>query len=128
MRYLLDSHTFLWLAFDDPALSAAARSIAVDRGSRLYLSVVTIWELAIKINKGKLTFPQPLQRLVEDGMYEFKLEILPVTAEDAHYTIHLPNHHDDPFDRMLIAQANVRGLKLITKDSRLAAYDVPLIW
>lgn len=128
MNLLLDSHAFLWLAFDDPRLSPVARAVAVDPANQLHLSVVTIWELAIKINKQKITFPDSLQRMIEDGQIEFGLLILPVTMEHAHYTVGLPPHHDDPFDRMLIAQSHVEGLRLVTKDRRLADYGVPIVW
>jgi PIN domain nuclease of toxin-antitoxin system len=128
VKLLLDSHAFLWLADDSPKLSASARARIDDPQSEIYLSAATIWELSIKLSKGKLELQQPLERIVEDGVIEYGIRYLPVSHVHAHYVAVLPHHHGDPFDRMLIAQAHVEGMHLVSADASLAVYGVPVIW
>jgi len=128
VKLLLDSHAFLWLALDDPKLTQKARELLTSSESNLFLSSATIWELAIKESSGKLKLGAPLERLVEDGVMEFGISYLPVTPRHAHYVSHLPRHHADPFDRMLIAQCHVEAMRLVSGDSKLEAYGVPIVW
>ncbi len=106
-----------------PAASALA-----DIGNEGFVSVVSIWEIGIKHALGKLTLPVPLDALVAASCERFDLEVLPVGAKHALLAPTLPPHHKDPFDRMLVAQALVEGLTLITADAALRAYNCPLLW
>jgi PIN domain nuclease of toxin-antitoxin system len=127
MRYLLDTHAFLWLATDDPQLTAAARTIFTDSEQECFLSAASVWEMAIKSSLGKLTLATSLSQLVRGGL-ERGLRLLDVTASHAYLTERLPFHHRDPFDRMLVAQALQEGMNLISRDGQLDAYAVARVW
>lgn len=122
MRLLIDSHVALWWLAADPALGASSRS-QLTSADEVFFSVVTPWELGIKRALGKLSFPDGLtDALVASGM-----SVLPITARHAEHAPTLPNHHADPFDRMLIAQAQIETLHLMSADRQLRPYEVTLI-
>ena len=122
-QLLLDSHIFLWWLNDEQELSGLLRDAIVEPANRVHVSAASLWELEIKIASGKLTSAEPLSDHVEaDGFVA-----LPVTIRHAVRAAHLPPIHADPFDRMLIAQAQVEGLTLVTVDRRFRLYDVPLM-
>ena len=121
---LLDSHALLWWEEDDARLSDRARERIERPDSAALFSAVSLWELAIKQALGKLRLPDSLtSRLAEEGFRE-----VPVTAAHGLLAGELPRHHNDPFDRMLVAQARSEGLTIVTADPRIAAYDVPVLW
>ncbi|SFK71614.1 type II toxin-antitoxin system VapC family toxin [Geodermatophilus ruber] len=120
MTLLLDTHVLLWWLTDDQRLTPAMRAAISDRGASVAVSAVSAWEMAIKAALGKLSVPDGLvDELGRQGFDE-----LPVTVEDGLAAGALPRHHEDPFDRMLIAQAVRRRLVLVTADRRFADYDV----
>ena len=128
MRLLIDTHTLIW-AMDDPTkLTAAATAALSDPANDLLLSAATIWELAIKIGQGKLTLSLPFRQWMEKAVVDLELMILPVTVEYAEMQINLPKHHKDPFDRLIIAQASVEGIKVVCADSVFDAYGITRIW
>jgi PIN domain nuclease of toxin-antitoxin system len=127
MRYLLDTHAFLWLATDDPQLTATARAIFIDSEQECFVSAASVWEMAIKSSLGKLMLATSLSHLVRGGL-ERGLRLLDVTANHAYLIEHLPFHHRDPFDRILVAQALHEGMNLISGDGQLDAYAVTRIW
>ena len=121
---LLDSHALLWWEADDARLSDRARERIERPDSTALFSAVSLWELAIKQALGKLRLPDSLlSRLTEEGFQE-----LPVTAAHGLLAGGLPRHHNDPFDRMLVAQASSEGLVIVTADTRIGAYNVPVLW
>lgn len=120
MRLLLDTHTFLWWVSDWEQLSESARAAIADPGNEVFVSAVSGWEIGIKKAKGRLVAPDNLAAVVE----EKRLEHLPLTFAHAERAAALPPHHTDPFDRVLIAQAQAEGLVLVTRDSRMADYEV----
>jgi PIN domain nuclease of toxin-antitoxin system len=121
VRLLLDTHVLIW--WDEGArLSREARAAIVD-ADQVYVSAVSGWEIAIKTALGRL---RPL-RTVEEAIVESGFEELPVRLRHAAALGELSSHHRDPFDRMLIAQAQVDGLAIVTRDSAFALYDVPLV-
>ena len=128
MQLLLDTHSFLWFAGGNDRLSRKAREAIEDMSNAAYLSMASLWEMAIKINIGKLELPKPLGVLVSEQMRENEFKML--RAEIEHFEIYtsLPLHHRDPFDRMMIAQAQVEGLSVVSKDEALADYDINLLW
>lgn len=127
MRYLIDTHAFLWLATDDPQLTAAARTIFTDREQGCFLSAASIWEMAIKASLGKLALATSLEHLVRGGL-DRGLRVLDVTSGHAYRVERLPFHHRDPFDRLLVAQAMHEGMHLVSRDGRLDAYGVTRVW
>jgi PIN domain nuclease of toxin-antitoxin system len=121
---LLDSHALLWWEADDARLSDRARERIERPDSTALFSAVSLWELAIKQALGKLRLPDSLlSRLTEEGFQE-----VPVTAAHGLLAGGLPRHHSDPFDRMLVAQASSEGLVIVTADTRIGAYNVPVLW
>ncbi len=127
MRYLLDTHVFLWLAIDDPQLSPRARALFADTQQELLLSAASVWEMAIKASLGKLTLSTSLEALVQGGRTR-SIRTLDVTAKHAWSVEHLPFHHRDPFDRLLVAQAIDEGMQIVSRDEQLDAYGVTRVW
>ena len=128
MRLLLDTCSFLWIATADAALSAKARDLFVDPLNEVYLSAVSAWEIALKHALGKLPLPVHPAVLVPEEREKHRIEALPLDERSALAVARLPEHHHDPFDRMLIAQAIMGGLTLLTPDPLIAQYPVPTIW
>ena len=122
MRYLLDTHTLLWARATPERLAVDALAVLESIDSALYLSVASLWECAIKSSIGKLDVPDDFYRTVS-GDYE----ILGIEMAHVQACANLPMHHRDPFDRMLVAQAQIGGLTLVTGDRNIAKYDVPVI-
>lgn len=124
MNLLLDTHVFLWAVDDNPKLSLRVRTAIVTGSNMVFVSAATAWEISIKKAIGKLKIPQ------SDYLEELKLHRftpLPITTEHALAVENLPHYHRDPFDRMLIAQAQVERLTLVTGDLRLKAYPVKIL-
>lgn len=128
MKLLLDTHTFLWLVEGSPNLSAAAQAALADPTNELYLSVASVWELAIKTGNKKLTLSDPLDLFVDKWTVAYQLALLPIERPHALAVVGLPDHHRDPFDRILIAQALVERMTLVSADAKFAPYLVPILW
>ena len=128
MKLLLDTHMLLWAATDDSQLSRQARSVLLDRQNTLYLSVASAWEIVIKYQSGKLRLPDTPEPFLRRTLQELVIESLPVTLEHALRVQILPNHHRDPFDRILIAQAHSENLTILTNDPVFANYPVRTLW
>lgn len=128
MDLLLDTHAFLWFIDDDPRLSPLAAQRIGDAGSRVAVSVVSAWEIVIKIRTGKLTLSRSFADLWSESIAENDLEVLDVTTKHVLALDPLPLHHRDPFDRLLIAQTIAEGLKLVSADSALDPYPIQRIW
>jgi PIN domain nuclease of toxin-antitoxin system len=124
VRLLLDTHVFLWWLGDDPTLSPDTRAAMTDPTSLVHVSAATVWEIAIKAHLGRLDTggADMAHEILANGFIE-----LPMTARHAHTAGWLPRHHDDPFDRMLIAQAQVEALTIVTRDTAFRSYDVALL-
>jgi PIN domain nuclease of toxin-antitoxin system len=123
MRLLLDTHTLLWWLDDHPTLSQEARHAISSPHSEVFVSAVTAWEIVIKKRLGKLKMPSGLDR----ELAAQRFAALPVTVEHALAVDKLPDHHEDPFDRMLVAQAMVEGMTLVTRDRDIRKYRVAVI-
>lgn len=122
MRLLLDTHVVLWWLGDDKRLSTAAREEIVDAAD-VRISAASVWEISIKRVLGRLDLPSDYLDHVEQS----RIRPLPITAEHADAAGSLPRHHDDPFDRMLVAQVRIEGLTLVTADRRLGDYGVAVL-
>lgn len=124
MRLLLDTQVVLWWFDDTSGVPQVVGEAIEDPTSEIVLSAIVIWEIAIKARLGKLGADDHFRERV--AAYDFVP--LPVTAQHAWVVRHLPLHHGDPFDRLLVAQAQIEGATLVTADERLRAYDVPILW
>ena len=124
MKVLLDTHAFLWWLGDDPKLSPAAREAIRDPDALVHVSAASIWEIAVKVKLGRLDVQDSdcAAEIEANGFVE-----LAITARHAQSAGALPRHHDDPFDRMLIAQAQLEDLVLITHDPRLRRYGTQIV-
>ena len=128
MRLLLDTATFLWAILDSPRLSARAREVLVDPGNELFLSVVSSWEVTVKYSAGRLPLPESPERFLAEERRRLGAISLPLEEEAALYVARLPKLHLDPFDRMLICQAIVHGLSVLTPDEAIAQYPIRALW
>jgi PIN domain nuclease of toxin-antitoxin system len=128
VRLLLDTHAFLWFAGGDPRLSSRARRRIEDPGHDKFLSVASIWEAATKASLGKLTLSISLDAVIEEGAANNGIALLDVRREHAAAVEHLPLHHRDPFDRMLVCQAMVERMEIVSSDASLDAYPIRRVW
>ena len=128
MRLLLDTCTFLWLAADDPQLTATARANCRDPGNEVFLSALSAWEIALKHRLGRLPLPEPPHRYVPSRRQSLKLEPLAFDEKSAAHDALLPAHHRDPFDRGLVSQAILNGMTIVTPDALIARYPAPVLW
>jgi PIN domain nuclease of toxin-antitoxin system len=127
-KYLLDTHTAIWLFTDSKKLSDRARNILADRKYHLAVSIASAWEIAIKISKGKkITEMNGVAGFI-DKLLENGIELLGITAEEIKLVESLPFIHNDPFDRVIVATAISNGLTLLTVDENVRKYDVPCVW
>ena len=126
MKYLLDTHTFLWMALDPSKLSADATE-ACERGE-LLLSVASVWEIAIKVQIGRLPIPDTVRNFITKHLRVGQISVLPIHTRHAFRLGELPVHHRDPFDRMLAAQSMEEGAPLISRDPIFRVYGVERVW
>ena len=128
MRVLIDSHIFIWWALRSPAdrhLSRRQRRILEDPSNELVLSLATTWEIALKVDRLGLT--DRFEPLIHAAIRDLSLTVLGITLRHIIYSGSLPWHHRDPFDRILISQALLEDLPILTQDRKIAQYDVPII-
>jgi PIN domain nuclease of toxin-antitoxin system len=123
MKLLLDTHTLLWWLDDNPTLSKKAKAAIADGKNLVLISAVVIWEIRIKQALGKLEIPANFREVLNEQPFK----MLDITVGHAFAVGDLPEHHRDPFDRMLVAQSKVEGLTLVSRDSRLKKYKIPFI-
>ncbi len=128
MNLLLDTHTFIWWATEPEKLSPQAHASCEDDNNNLLFSVASVWEMQIKLQLGKMKLDDPLRAFIKYQQQVDELRILPIAIEHVFALDNLPFHHKDPFDRIIIAQANVEELFVVTKDEIFSAYPVKLIW
>jgi PIN domain nuclease of toxin-antitoxin system len=128
MRALLDTHAFLWWNMEDPQLSPLAREIIADGRNEIFLSAASVWEISIKAAKGKLVLPEPPAQYIANRMGLYRFQPLLIQVSHAARVYDLPHHHDDPFDRMLIAQSQIEGIPLLSADPEIRKYEVEVIW
>lgn len=128
MKLLLDTHTLLWFTWGHANLSANARTLMMEATNDLFLSAASLWEIAVKVSLNKLLLAQPYQAFLERAIADNSLIILPITVAHGAELTTLPLHHRDPFDRLLIAQALVEGMPLLSNDAAFDAYLVKRLW
>lgn len=128
MKALLDTHTFLWWTTNDSRLSSLCHQIIRDPNNQIYLSAASAWEIAIKVQIGKLTLPEPAETFVPGRVSLTGFLPLPISVEHTLKTASLPLLHRDPFDRLLIAQSQLENAPILTTDPLLVQYAVSTLW
>jgi PIN domain nuclease of toxin-antitoxin system len=128
MKLLLDTHTFIWFVFNAADLPASTRDLLEDEASDLYFSHASVWEMAIKVSIGKFSFSQRVTDLVEAQTQKDDIQLLPIKLSHLDLIESLPLHHKDPFDRLLIAQAQVENLPVVSIDDAFDRYGINRIW
>jgi PIN domain nuclease of toxin-antitoxin system len=123
MNLLLDTHVLLWWLGDDPNLSQSARTVIADGNNLVFVSAAVIWEIQIKQALGKLKIPVNFRNVLDQQAFE----LLDITVEHAYAVGKLPPYHRDPFDRILVAQAKVEKMTLVSHDNHIKKYKVPFI-
>ena len=128
MRLLVDTHCWLWISSAPERFSFGVHQRLLDPRVELLVSAVVAWEIAIKVQIGKLDLPEPPAAYMAKRLERHGATALPIEHEHALRVGELPLHHRDPFDRLLVAQAQLLGAALLTADHALAAYEVDLLW
>lgn len=128
MRALLDAHAFIWWVLDTPQLSATCRDIVSDGDNEVYFSVASAYEIAYKADQGRLSLPAAPEAFVRDRLATNGFVPLRIELAHALRAAVLPHIHRDPFDRLLVAQAQIEGLAILTADPAISRYDVETIW
>lgn len=123
MNLLLDSHALMWFLFEPKRMRPEAATAIADASGQAYFSAASAWELELKAAKGRLHLPETWLEVAEQAGFVH----LPVTAGEARASAHLPWHHTDPFDRLLVAQANEHGLTIVTRDTLMLPYGIPVL-
>jgi PIN domain nuclease of toxin-antitoxin system len=127
MRFLLDTHTAIWIFQDKNRLSSGAKAVMDDLSAELFISIVSAWEIAIKVSIGKLEFAGGVTGFLET-IVRNDINILGISPQSLEVVESLPLHHRDPFDRLLVATARTENLSIITADTNILLYDVNVIW
>jgi PIN domain nuclease of toxin-antitoxin system len=127
MNVLLDTHTFIWYIEGNTKLTQKARDIIEISGDKIYLSIISLWEIAIKTGKKQLTLQNEFDDLL-DVLNSLEIEILTITFADTQVYKNLPLHHGDPFDRMIISQAITNSLTIIGCDQSFNDYPIQILW
>jgi len=128
MRILIDSHVLIWYVDQDNLLSPASHAAISDPTNDLLLSAGSIWEIGIKLGLGKIILTQPFKPWMNQAISDLDVTVLPLSVEYVDVQSNLPRHHGDPFDRLIVAQAIVEQVSIISADANLDAYGVIRIW
>jgi len=128
MKILIDTCSFLWFIEDNPKLSSVAKNLIEDENNEIFLSIVSVWEIAIKASIGKLSIIKPVDKFIKTQLKANDIKLLNITFQDVCFVYSLPFHHKDPFDRLIISQAITRKLPVISYDSVFDSYSVNKLW
>ena len=128
MKLLLDTHTLYWFIEGNRQLSPQARTVVGDPANEILFSPASYWEMAIKISMGKWRLNRPYEEFLNVGLLQYGFSVLPIQPAHTAGLIGMPFHHKDPFDRLLVAQALVEQLPIVSADEQLEAYGVTRIW
>lgn len=127
MKYLLDTHALLWFLNNDKQLKPYTLAV-MQNADVLYISVVSLWEIAIKYSLGKLKLPFDYEQIFPYQLNANDITVLPIDVHHIYVINHLPFYHRDPFDRLIIAQARAENLPVISKDKAFTQYDIECVW
>jgi PIN domain nuclease of toxin-antitoxin system len=128
MRLLLDTHALIWFLADDRRLSRYANAVVSDPANEVEVSVASLWEITVKSSLGKLEVDEPFEDVMPARLETNQIAVLPIRIPHLAALRHLPFHHKDPFDRLIVAQALAEGVPLVTADRALGAYGVDVVW
>lgn len=128
MNILLDTHAFLWFVDDNPRLSQPARVLIESGESQPFLSVASLWEIAIKISLGKLSLNQAYETFIPHHLALNGIELLNISLDHTSAVTALPFHHRDPFDRLLVVQSDIENMTFVSADPVFDAYGVKRVW
>ena len=128
MRFLLDTHCWIWSVSEPGKFHHEGAELIENADNTVVFSAVSAFEIAVKTSIGKMHLPEPAETYVTSRVEQLGMSVLPIHLSHALRVARLPNHHTDPFDRLLVAQSQVEDLPLMTADAALAAYDIELIW
>lgn len=128
MKLLLDTHTFLWFIGGDERLSPSARTLIEDLSNDVYLSFASLWEMAIKISLGRLELAQPFETFIPHQLSLNRIGLLGITISHTAKVATLPFHHRDPFDRLLVVQAQIEQMSLVSSDAAFDTYGITRLW
>ena len=128
MTYLLDTHSFLWLVWNDSRFSSIARAQIAVPGTQAYVSLASVWEIAIKVGIGKLSLKRPVDEFFQLHLASSGIDLLHPTLDDVLNVAKLPLHHRDPFDRLLISRSLTQNMPLISADTHFDSYGVQRVW
>ena len=128
MSLLLDTQALLWFLLDDSRLTDKARTAIIELETRVLVSPASLWEIAIKVSLGKYELPEPFERFWNDQLQANHMTLLPISITHTACVAELPFHHRDPFDRLIIAQAMVEGVPVVSSDRMFDQYDVDRVW
>jgi PIN domain nuclease of toxin-antitoxin system len=128
VRLLLDTHTLLWFYLGDAQLSGRASALILDPGNSKVISPASYWEIAIKVSLGKYVLNEPYEDLIQHAIFDNGFDILPIVPRHTAVLTRLPFHHKDPFDRLIIAQAQVEGIPVVGADAVFDQYLVTRLW
>jgi PIN domain nuclease of toxin-antitoxin system len=126
MRTIVDTHILIWFLEGSPTLSKSRRQFIAAAENEIFVSIASLWEMAIKISIGKLILAKPLSEVINQIAAE-NMEILPISTEHILRVSSLPFHHRDPFDRIIVAQSLIENLPIITDDAGFAQYSVKIL-
>lgn len=126
MKFLLDTHTFLWFVADDPKIPHEVTALIEDAANDKFFSIASAWEIALKISLGKLILSQPVEEFLPKQLQQNGIELLPITMRHILEVAKLPFHHRDPFDRLLVAQSLTESIPILSADPAFEAYGVRL--
>jgi PIN domain nuclease of toxin-antitoxin system len=127
-RYLLDTHIWLWFAVSPERLLETVRHELLSPDNEAWVSVASVWELAIKVSIGKIALPDTVDQFVAAYGEAAGFPLLSINAHHASAVATLPRHHNDPFDRLLVCQAMTQGMTLVTADTQIRLYALPILW
>ncbi len=127
MNYLLDTHTLIWFLNGDKDLSSKARKAIESADAVNFISIVSLWEIAIKVSLERLDLKTPFEKIGEE-IADNNFQMLPITFQDTLILSSLPFHHRDPFERLLIAQSQNNNFTLISKDQHFESYKIKIVW
>lgn len=128
MKVLLDTNAFIWSQGDRARYSKTAERIFLDPDVELHVSIVSVWEMAIKSAIGKLKLPEPIETLVPKELIRNDISLLSLSFEHVARSERLPLHHRDPFDRLIIAQAQLESMPILTSDANFDKYSITRLW
>lgn len=128
MKYLIDTHTLLWIVTNDPKLSAKAKDLYLDSENEIFISLASIWELSIKSSIGKISLEQPLDEFVDEHVKGNDIRILKIELPHVLRIENLPFYHRDPFDRLIISQSIEDNIPIIGSDKTFDSYPIKRIW